>query len=59
MHVYGKVQRGQCVSTPQRLFYDVKRQRATETEEDSRSQLGLTSVGEFPFYSISGGGTVS
>ncbi len=32
------------------------RQRATETEEDRCSQLGLTNLAEFIFYSISDGG---
>ncbi len=33
-----------------------QRQRATETEEDRCSQLGLTNLAEFICYSISGGG---
>ena len=32
-----------------------KRQKGTETEEDRCSQLVLTNLAEFIFYSISGG----
>ncbi len=36
-----------------------KKQSATETEEDRRSQLGLTNLAEFIFDSISGSGKMS